>query len=509
VTYPLHYSIFEIRERFLFREKLPLFFNLYKYRLPVLLSFAIKGWMKPEFLFSLLVYFLFILLGSFFFSRKMKSLEDFFLASRNLPFLLVFSSLVASWFGATSVLVSTDEAYNQGISAFWVMGVPAILTVLIFGLFLARPIRRLPLVSLPDLVELRYGPLVRHLASLLIIWYMVLLASSQMVAMGNFLKMFLGTSYFVSLLIVMAVVLLYSTFGGFFSVALTDGIQFFLLVAGMMGLFIFLSEGSSLKEISRLAAQTGRPHYFDFFFDMRRNILIVLSFTLAWTISPIVWQRIQAARKEKEAGMALFSACGTFFILYGIVIFIGILALPLFLSPGLQGSLLSEIISSKAGMFLGCLLFVAVVAAVMSTMDTAINTGALSLTRDVYQQVYPASSQRSNIWASRFSTIVIGILAFLIATRFQSILKALGLASEIMAEGLFIPGIAMIFLRKKLPAAGLLSLLFGGGYALFGFLCQVRLLPIQWIPWPQSVPYGIALCALGFCLGVLIEKFNK
>jgi SSS family solute:Na+ symporter len=465
--------------------------------------------MRPEYLVSFLIYLLILLLGSFLFSRKIKSLEDFFLASRNLSYLLVYSSLVASWFGATSVLVSTDEAYNQGMSAFWVMGVPAVLTVLVFGLFLVHPIRRLPMVSLPDLVELRYGTIVRQLASFLIIWYMVLLASSQMVAIGNFLKTILGTSYLLSLLIGTGVVLLYSALGGFFSVALTDGIQFFLLAAGMAGLFIFLLQGSSLREIFLLASQARRPDYFNFFFDMKRNILIVLSFTLAWTISPIVWQRIQAARKEKEARTALFSASATFFLLYGILVFTGMLALPLFFSSRLQGPLLSEIISSRAGMLLSCLLFVAVVAAVMSTMDTAINTGALSLTRDVYQQVFPASSQREVIWASRISTLLVGGLALLIATRLQSILKMLGLASEIMAEGLFIPGVAMLFLRKRLPAAGLLSLLFGGGYALFGFLCQVRLLPIRWIPWPYSVPYGVALCAAGFCLGIIIDRLKE
>jgi len=48
----------------------------------------------------------------------------------------------------------------------------------------------------------------------------------------------------------------------------------------------------------------------------------------------------------------------------------------------------------------------------------------------------------------------------------QSILKTLGLASEIMAEGFFIPGVAMFFLHKKRPAAGFLSLFLGGGYAL-------------------------------------------
>ena len=465
--------------------------------------------MKIEFVLLLLAYFVLLLLVTFIFSKRMKNLEDFFLASRNLPFFLVFLSLSASWFGATSTLVSADEAYETGVSSFWVMGAPAVLTVLLLAFFLARPIRRLPIVSLPDLVELRYGRSVRHLAAILIIWYMAVLAASQMVAIGHFLKSFLGTSYLTSLVLGTIVVLVYSVFGGFFSVAITDTFQFFLLVAGIFCLFFFLSDTSSLKEIPIFASELGKKDYFNIFFDFKKNFLIFLSFTLAWTISPIAWQRIQAARTDRSARKGLFAASGTFFLLYGIVIFIGMLSLPVFCSQKLEGPLFSEIISSRTGIFLSGILFVAIVAAIMSTMDTAINTGALSLTRDIYQQIFSSSRGKGIVLVSRISTLFVGGLAFLVATKFQSILKTLGLASEIMAEGLFIPGIAMIFMKKKLPMAGFLSLLLGGGFSVVGFFCEVELLHLSWPSWPYSVPYGLSLSLVGFVTGFAVERYLR
>ena len=219
--------------------------------------------MRLEFFLFLLAYIFLLLLVSFIFSTRMKNLEDFFLASRRLPAFLVYLSLAASWFGATSTLVSADEALETGVSSFWIMGVPAVLTVLILAFFLARPIRRLPIVSLPDLVELRYGRAVRHLAAILIIWYMAVLAASQMVAIGHFLKSFLGISYLTSLALGTIVVLVYSVFGGFFSVAITDALQFFLLVAGIFGLFFFLSDSSSLSDISLVASELGKDNYFN------------------------------------------------------------------------------------------------------------------------------------------------------------------------------------------------------------------------------------------------------
>ncbi len=140
--------------------------------------------MRPEFLVLLALYLAALVAVGLLSSRRMKSLEDFFLASRSLPAGLIFLSLTASWFGATSILVTTDDAYRRGLGAIWLIGVPAIVTVLIFAVFLAGPIRRLDIVTLPDLVEKRYGKTVRHLAGLLIFWYMVVLASSQLVALG-------------------------------------------------------------------------------------------------------------------------------------------------------------------------------------------------------------------------------------------------------------------------------------------------------------------------------------
>lgn len=464
--------------------------------------------MRIEFFAFFLGYLALLLLLSFVFSKKMKNLEDFFLASRRLPSSLVFLTLGASWLGATSTLVAIDEAYRIGVSSFWVMGMPALLTVFVFYFFLAKPIRLLPIVSLPDLVEMRYGRAVRHLASVLIIWYMILLASSQMVAIGNFLKTFLGTSYFYALLLGTAIVLIYSIAGGFFSVVVTDGLQFFLLITGLIGLLGFLLNAVRGTSVSLLAVQLGRDQYFSMFTDFKKNILILISFTLAWIISPIAWQRIQAAQTVKKAKNGLLAVGGTFLFVYWGIVLIGILILPLFPSGVQEGPLLSAIILSKTGNILGVLLFIAIIAAIMSTMDTAINTGALSLTRDVFQQFIP-TNKANIITLSRLSTVIVGVLAFLVATKLQSILKTIGLASEIMTEGLFIPGMAMLFMKKKKPMAGMLSLVFGGGYSFLGFLSGINVVSIGWPDWPYSVPYGLGICFVGFVTGWIFDSFRN
>jgi len=463
--------------------------------------------MKLQFFLFLLAYFAVVLFFGLAFSRRMRNLEDFFLASRRLSAGLIFLSLTASWFGATSILVSTDEALKTGVSAVWIVGVPAIATVLLLALFLVRPLHRLPIMTIPDLVELRYGRTVRHLASLLIIWYMATLASSQMVALGQFLKTFLGLSYIVCLSLGTAVVLVYSTAGGLRSVVFTDIVQFFLLALGMTGLLVFLGRGTPWRDLFQHIPQAGRGGYGDFFANSGEHILIALSFTLAWLISPIALQRIQAARGVRQAKRGLLGTAGALFVLYGLVVAIGVFSLQFFPDRQLPGPLISELIRSKASPFLGGILFVAVLAAVLSTMDTAINTGALSLTRDVHHQVF-SRSPIGPVAAGRLATLIMGATAFLIATRFQSILKIIGLSSEIMAEGFFVPGVAMIFSARRRPLAGLLSLCLGGGFSVCSFLAAANVLRWKLPLWPFSVPYGLALSLFGFGLGGALQKIR-
>jgi SSS family solute:Na+ symporter len=464
-----------------------------------------------KYFFILAAYLILVLLIGLRFSRKMGNLVDYFLASRSLRAPLIFFSLTASWFGATSILVTMDESFRAGVSAFWLVGLPAVVTVLGFGFFLAGPIRRLDIVTLPDLVERRYGRTVRHLASLLIFWYMVVLGSSQLVALGQFIKPFFRLAEFWSLALGTAVVLVYLLSGGLFSVVATDVFQFIFLTGGTIGLAVFIGRMSPVELVLGASHQAGIPEYFDFFYDFKRSALVALSFILAWTISPIVWQRIQAARSEAAARKGLFAAAGGFIILYGLVVLIGILCLPLFLGQPLGHPLISEIIASRAGVIGGGLLFIVVAAAILSTLDTAINTGALTLTEDIYYGLLRPRSERSSrsVRAGRAATLLTAVMALAVATRFQSILRTLGLASEIMAEGLFVPGLAMLFLRRRRPLAGGLSLALGGGFALAGFFGETNVLPLRLPPWPFSVPLGLGLSLAGFAVGFLLDEWAK
>jgi SSS family solute:Na+ symporter len=436
--------------------------------------------------FGLVIYFVFLVLIGAFLARKNINFDDYFYAGRKLGSWLIFFTVTASWFGAASTIATLENALEHGFRSIWLLGIPTITTLLVF-IFLNKKIRRIKFISLPILFGKSYGRTVAILASYLIFIYMVLLGASQFVAWGRFVSPILGTSQTTTILVGAFIVILYSYMGGYRSVVFTDGIQFFLLIVAIVCLMHFFIN----KPIPFSSDD------FNIFSNLHEHMLMTLSFTLAWIISPIVWQRIASAKSREASRRGLTLSIMATILLYGSVILIAI-SLRSLSNPNL-GHLIAHVLPQTTGI----LVFIGIAAAIMSTCDTAINLGALTLVKDIL----PGQSSRFLIHRSQISTLVAGSLSALIALKFDSIIHTLGLASEILAEGLFIPGMVALFFKIKKPLAGLFSIGAGGGFAILVFLnsCGLALaLP----KWPDSLTYGLLLSLTGFGVGFLLEKFR-
>jgi SSS family solute:Na+ symporter len=461
--------------------------------------------MRSGFVLALLVYAAVLWAAGLGFRRGRASLDSFFLASRELGAGRVAFSLCASWIGAASLLVSTDEACRQGLGAFWIMGLPAVATLIVLTA-LARPIRSVSGLTPSELMRRSYGRIAGLLTSLLVVWYMTALAASQMVAAGPFLATFLKTGPLPSLALAAAAVAVYSTAGGLRAVARTHVLQLALLLAGLGGMVAFLASRTSWRAVRAAAAGAGKPGYFDALSGGGRNALIALSFVLAWTVSPIAWQRMQAARGERESRRGTAGAALLLGLFYAGVVAAGMLFLPLFPDGPSGTPLVTRFISLDPSSSLSRLLFVTVLAAIFSTMDAALNAGAFTLTKDLIAGREGNGSGRGRLGLARAATAVLALAAFFIAARLGDILKTLGLASAIMAEGLLVPAIAALFLKRPAPLAGLLGLVCGGGYALASFLSEWGVPVLRLPPWPWSLPLGVGLGAAGFAAGLVLER---
>jgi SSS family solute:Na+ symporter len=466
---------------------------------------------KPGFLAAILAYAAVIGAAGLRPSRLRGGLDAFFLASRALGPVRVAFSLCASWIGAASLLVSTDEASRNGLSAIWIIGVPAVATLIVLAA-LVKPIRASAGLTLSELMHRRYGRAAETATTCLIVWYMTVLAASQLVAAGPFLSVFLGTGPALGMAAAVAVVMAYSAAGGLQAVARTHVVQFVLLIAGVAGMAAYLAGRVSWGAVKAAAAGLGKASYFDVLAGGGRSLLIAASFVLAWTISPIAWQRLQAARSEAAARRGAVLAALLLGLFYAGIVSVGALFLPFFPGGATGVPLVTRFAASCGEPFLGGLVFVTVLAAILSTTDAALNAGAFALTKDLLGRrpgrTGAAASERRSLVLARISSLALAAAALLIAVRLADILKTLGLASTIMAEGLLVPGLAALFLRRRAPLAGLLSLLLGGGHAIVGFLAESGLDLLSIPPWPRSLPLGLGLGAAGFLAGLWLESIR-
>jgi SSS family solute:Na+ symporter len=146
------------------------------------------------------------------------------------------------------------------------------------------------------------------------------------------------------------------------------------------------------------------------------------------------------------------------------------------------GGLVPAIITDYMHPVFGALIFVGITSAVMSTMDSLINTGALVLSLDLYQErINPSASPKHMVVVGKLATVIVTLIAVIIALYIKSVLEISWIAADFIATGAFVP-IILGFLWKRGNSWGALaSVLFGIIFPLYNLLSKMGIdVPICW-----------------------------
>ncbi|MGL4492508.1 MAG: sodium:solute symporter family transporter, partial [Tannerellaceae bacterium] len=92
-------------------------------------------------------------------SKRSNTLEEYFMGGRQLPFWMLSLTFIASWWGAGSALSTADMAFTDGVSSYWIYGMPVLFSTFLMNL-LAKAIRRIPVLTQPQMMTMRYNRLV-------------------------------------------------------------------------------------------------------------------------------------------------------------------------------------------------------------------------------------------------------------------------------------------------------------------------------------------------------------
>ena len=360
--------------------------------------------------------------------RESKSVAGYFVAGKKLPSWVIAFSSNSTGESGWLLLGLTGMGYLVGIHALWVvmgevLGV-ALGWVLVASRFKAYT-DRYDAITVPDYLEARFrdtGHLIR-LVSVVIIFSMVTVyTAAQLTASGKAFSAFLGISYTTGALIGAAVILYYTTVGGFKAVAYSDLLQGVLMFLGLLVLPIvgITAAGGWMAMISGLRSiDQSLLNPMGSFGVSVSGVVSALSFLgigLAFLGAPQLLTRFIAAKGRKEivSGGLLAVIC---IIVFDIgAVFAGMADRVLF--PGLADhetimpTMSSELFSPVfTGIFL-----VIVLAAIMSTVDSLLILVSSAVIRDVVQKIFQPhiTEQRLSLYG-KLTTIVIGVLALVTA----------------------------------------------------------------------------------------------
>lgn len=445
--------------------------------------------------FLLLIIYFAVLLFIVFREKKSKNTLDFFFAGRTLPFWALSITFIASWWGAGSAIETADFAYREGMSAFWIYGMPVLASTFVMILGSAF-IRRIGFLTQGQIMQTRYSPFTAKVLAVMILFFMTLNAAVQMVGIGEIFSAYLGLDYLYAVLLGTSIVIIYSIFGGFKGVVITDIIQFFLLfISALIVLFVAFYYSGGINNIYNAAILHHDENFFSFSYGFEKNMVFVITFGLSWVIQANVWQRISAAKTKNDATKMAVMSFFIYIPLYLIVVFTGMAAVALF-GDFPKGGVITAIVTNYMHPVLGAFVFLGLSAAVMSTMDSLINTAAMTISLDIAPKDY---SEEKRLFLSRLSTFVISIIAIFLAVAVRSILKLSFVASDIITSGVFIPLIMGFFWKRGNSYGAAASMIFGVIFAFYNLLIvQGVNLPVFWKV--QSATQAIT----GICLSAII-----
>ncbi len=386
-----------------------------------------------------LIYFFFSLFcGLYFTKRASKSLEEFFLSGRSIPWWLAGTSMVATTFSADTPLYVTGLVRREGIYEnwqWWCFVFSGMLGVFVFSRFWKRS----GVMTDVELIELRYsGSSARILRAFKAVYFSTIIhtiiKAQVILAMAKILDVMLGWAKWQGIVVSSAVTLLYTIFSGYWGVLTTDFFQFLIAMLGAIILaFMSVSRAGGLSGI-RDNLDSGKLDFFPPLTD--GDGLLSLAFLTFLGYTGITWwskyssdgggvivQRVISSKDERE-GMkaALFFNIAhyclrtwpwVFTALASIVIY------PLLKDPEIGYPLLAMEILPHG---LKGLMLASFFAAFMSTLSTYLNLSSAYFINDFYRPfLRPFSSESHYIRIARFSMLFLSIITGVVTYYVESI----------------------------------------------------------------------------------------
>lgn len=446
-------------------------------------------------------------------ATRVHNARDYIVAGRHLPFHFVLAMVFATWFGAETVLGISATFLDEGFRGLISDPLGAALCLVLFGLIFARPLYRMNLLTLGDFFRIRYNRQTELVLSLCIIISYLGWVGAQFTALGLVFNVLSADAISLNqgVLIGASVVLVYTLFGGMWSVALTTFVQMIVIVLGLFYVTWLAGDmaGGFTTVIERAAAE-GKFEWLPRLdaLDMLAWIAALFTMMLGSIPQQDVFQRVNAAKNERVAiwGTTL-GGIGYFFFA----------AVPLFLAytatlidPDMVTRLMEEdsqlilpsLITGHMPFTAQVIFFGALLSVIMSTASGTLLAPAVTFSENVLKGFWQDMSDRQLLLATRITVVAFcGLVTLYAVSTDATIHGMVENAYRITLAGAFVPLTAGLFWSRANNLGATLSVVLGlGTWLLF------ELFVIEGDIQPQL--FGLVASALGMLAGGLLGPRN-
>lgn len=416
------------------------------------------------------IYLLIMLFIGWYSSKKITSNTDFMVAGRRLgPFLMAGTLAATEIGGGSSLGVVQQGMESHGISAAWYIITMGFAFVILT--FLAPKFRAATVKTVPEYFRRRYGKSAGLITAVIMLLPLIGATASQFIASSVILSTMLGIDYKAAVLIVAVVVTLYSIMGGLWSVTLTDFVQVFLIVIGMIIAvpFAMNTAGGWDSIVANVPAET-----FDMFkgYSPMAVISLTIMYVATFTVGQEAVSRYYAARDGKAARQGSILAALVNFIYAFIPAVLGIITLALinmgkfdsaeFAAVGARYALPVLAIKVMPSIICG-LLFAGIISATMSSSDSDLLGAGSIFANDIYHTlINPKASSQEIMRVTQITMAICGAAAMLVALfNTGSIVSLLMFCFTLRAAGAFFPYVLGHY-WKGASTAGTIAALISG-----------------------------------------------
>ncbi len=468
-------------------------------------------------LFMVIVY-LFVTIGiGLWAARRVQNTADFAIAGRHLPMYMIITTTFATWFGSEIVLGVPAKFIKGGLNAVVEDPFGAGMCLILVGAFFAARLYRMSLLTISDYYRERYGRAIEVVCSLIIMLSYLGWVSAQVTALGLVFNLLSGGLISIpwGMAIGVGSILVYTLWGGMWSVAVTDFIQMIVLVVGLLVLSFFAADmaGGADKVIHLVTSRDmlrfwPEPtwHEMVFFFGA------AITMMLGSIPQQDVFQRVMSARTEKAATHGTIIG-GSAYILFAFVPMF-LVASALIIMPEQTEALLGDdpqkvlptLVMERMPVAMQVLFFGALLSAIKSCASATLLAPAVTFTENIWRQFRPRHiSDDENLRIMRISVFVfaLAVLAYSIKMEGTPIFELVSGAYQVPLVGAFVPLVFGLYWNRANTQGAMCAVVLGiGTWVLF------MLTPALGEAFPQQLA-GVLAAVAGMVAGSLAPQLVR